>query len=334
MVMIMKYGTIGTSFITNEFIESAKLVEGMEFTAVYSRNLEKGLAFSGKYGVEKVFTDLEEMALSDLIDAVYIASPNSLHYEQSKLFLKHGKHVICEKPITVTPAQLKELIHLAKEKDLIYMEAIKMLHVPARPLLQEALKKIGNVTTARIDYSQLSSKYPAYLAGDVPNIFNPRFSTGCLMDLGIYCVYPVLDLFGRPDKIIATAGFLTTGADGYGNSIFLYPDKQINLSYSKIGQSSLGSEIIGDKGTIVIHSISTFTNIKIYYKDGTEEELTGEIPRHVVMSGEVQSFYNYVTNSAEYREDYQYAGELAISVSEVMEQIREQAGIQFNQKTL
>src|SRR4051794_28274423 len=98
----MKYGTIGTSPITNEFIESAKLVDGMELTAVYSRNIEKGISFAGKHGVKSVFIDLEQMASSELIDAVYIASPNSLHYEQSKLFLEKGKHVLCEKPIAIT----------------------------------------------------------------------------------------------------------------------------------------------------------------------------------------------------------------------------------------
>ncbi len=325
----MKYGTIGTSLITDSFIQGAKLIDGLELTAVYSRNLEKGLAFSEKHGVQTVFTDLEQMASSDMIDAVYIASPNVLHYEQSKMFLEHGKHVLCEKPITVTASQIKELINLAKQKNLIYLEAIMMLHLPARLLLRDSLHKIGNITMVRFDFSQLSSKYQSYLDGDLPNIFNPKYSTGCLMDLGIYCIYPSLDFFDLPEKIITTAGFLTTGADGYGNSIFLYKDKQVNLSYSKIGQSRLGSEIIGDKGTIVIDSISKLTNIKIVWNDGSEEVVVGDIPKHILMSGEAQSFYNYVTNIIKYEKEYQYASELSVKVCEVMEIMREQAKIRF-----
>jgi predicted dehydrogenase len=325
----MNYGTIGTSPITNNFIESAKLVDGLTLAAVYSRSLEKGRAFSEKYGVKTVFTDLTQMAESGLIDAVYVASPNALHYEQCKLFLTHGKHVICEKPITAAAAQVKELVALAKEKNLIYMEAIKMLHRPVRPLLLNALKRIGRITTVRIDYSQLSSKYPSYLAGNLPNIFNPKLATGCLMDIGVYCVYPAIDLFGVPEKIITTAGFLSTGADGFGNSIFLYKDKQVNLSYSKTGQSRLGSEILGDKGTIVVNSISRFTDMKIVWNDKSEEFLAGDASAQVVMSGEARSFYNYITNPTKYSKEYEYASDLAVKVSETMETMREQAGIRF-----
>lgn len=325
----IRCGTVGTSKITEDFIVSAKLAGGIELTAVYSRSLDKGIDFSMKYGINTVFTDLEQMASSEKIDAVYIASPNSLHYLQSKLFLEHGKHVLCEKPITVTPEELKDLMELARRKNLIYMEAIKMLHLPVRHTLKEALGRIGRISTARFDFSQLSSKYPGYQKGEVPNIFNPKFAAGCLMDLGIYCVYPALDFFGCPDKITAGAGFLNTGADGYGNSIFTYPDKQINLSYSKIGQSRLGSEIIGDNGTIVIGSISTLTNIKLYQKDGTVEEIAGNTNGHEVMSKEILAFCQFINDKTQFEEEYLYAGELAIKVNEVLEIIRQQAGIRF-----
>lgn len=325
----MKYGTIGTSWITDSFIQGASLVDGMELAAVYSRNLETGKAFSKKYGNKAVFTDLEQMAKGDLIDSVYIASPNVLHYEQSRIFLESGKHVLCEKPITVTSSQIKELVDLAKHKNLVYLEAIMMFHLPARKVLQDLLRKIGNITTARFDFSRISSEYKSYLEGGLPNIFNPRLATGCLMDLGIYCIYPAIDFFGVPKKIFATAGFLNTGADGYGNSIFVYKDKQVNLSYSKVGNSQLGSEIIGDKGTILINSISKLTNMKIIWKDGSEEEIIGDIPKHILMNGEAQSFYNYVTNITRYENEYRYASELSVRVCEVMQIIQEQSNIKF-----
>jgi len=326
---IIRCGTIGTSRITDEFIESTKLADGIKVSAVYSRSRQKGTDFASKYGIHTVFTDLNEMALSNQIDAVYIASPNSLHYGQSKLFLEHGKHVLCEKPVTVTPEELEELTELAKKNNLIYMEAIKMLHLPVRHKLKEALNSIGKITMARFDYCQLSSKYPAYLKGEVPNIFNPEFATGCLMDLGIYCVYPAIDFFGYPDKITAVAGFLNTGADGYGNSFFTYPDKQVHLSYSKVGQGYIGSEIIGDKGTIVIGSISTLTNIKIHFNDGTKKEIIGDVSRYEVMKEEIQNFCNFIKDKNHYKEDYLYAGKLALQVSKAIKTIRQQAGIRF-----
>ena len=103
--MTVKYATIGTSWITGEFIGGASLVDGLQLAAVYSRSEERGKAFAASLAGVSVYTDLEKLAASD-IDAVYIASPNHLHYPQSRFFLERGKHVICEKPAALDTAQL------------------------------------------------------------------------------------------------------------------------------------------------------------------------------------------------------------------------------------
>ncbi len=326
---MIRYATIGTGWIVQEFIQGAELVDGLSLSAVYSRNTDTGERFAAKFGSPEVYTDLCKLAESNKIDAVYIARPNALHYKQSKLFLEQGKHVICEKPITVTPKEHDELADLALKKGLIYMEAIMMLHLPARKRLHEALGKIGNITTARFDFSQYSSKYGIFLDGGLPNIFNPELATGCLMDLGIYPIYAALDLFGVPERVVTTAGFLSSGTDGFGNSVFVYEDKQVNLSYSKIGQSMLGSEIIGDKGTIVIPSISKLIDMKIVYHDGTAEILTGNTQKYELMSHEARSFFRYITDYDTYQAEYQCNYHLSQSVSRQLEQMRIQAGIQF-----
>ncbi len=326
---MVRYGTVGTGWITDAFIKGTQMVEGLELYAVCSRERKKGEQFASDHGAKLVFTNCQEMAECDEIDAVYIASPNALHYEQSKLFLQHGKHVICEKPITVEPEELMELQALAEEKSLIYMEAIMMLHLPQRELLRKALRRIGRVTTARFDFSQLSSKYPALLAGELPNIFNPRLATGCLMDLGIYCVYPAVDLFGEPQEISTNAGFLPSGADGYDNAIFVYPDKQVSISCSKLGQSVIGSEIMGDEGTIIIHSISKLTGISVIDRDGREEKLVGNVEKSELMSKEAQSFYNYITSPERYQTEYRENNRLTLLVNQLLKQMRKQAGIVF-----
>lgn len=292
---MIKYGIIGSGWIAESFAEGAKKVEGLQFTAMYSRTYEKGKEFAEKFGCENIFTDINEFAESD-IDAVYIASPNSLHYEQSKLMLENGKHVLCEKPITITPDEFQELFSLAKEKKLVYTEAIMMMHSPHTEKVKNALEKIGKITTAHFDFSQLSSKYKALKEGKNPNIFNPEMKTGCLRDLGIYCYYPALEFFGLPEKITASAGFIETGADGYGAAILDYPDKQVTLTYSKIGQDYCGSQIFGDKGTISIESISKLTGVKIHFADGKKEEIQGEIDKDILMGYEAKNFYDFITD--------------------------------------
>ena len=322
----MKYGVIGTGWIAKAFIDGARLLTNAEFCAVYSRTEESGSKFAAENGMPKVFTDLKEFANGDF-EAVYIASPNALHYPQSKLMLESGKHVICEKPITVEPSELEELQALAAEMGLIYIEAIMHMFNPARQLFKDAVSKIGRVTSARFDFSQLSSKYPAYIAGELPNIFNPALATGCLMDLGIYCVYPALDLFGMPEKVTACADFMASGADGGGNASFIYPDKTVTLTYSKLGQSRLGSEIMGDKGTVFTESISKLINLKIADNDGNITEIIGDVPKDRLMGYEAQKFEAFIADPSDPL--YSEAKEKALQVSRVMKQIRDITGIRF-----
>ena len=322
----MRYGVIGTGWIAKSFIDGARLICGSEFVAVYSRTAESGDKFAAANNIEKVYTDISEFANGDF-DAVYIASPNRLHYEQSKLMLENGKHVICEKPITVEPDELAELQALADEKGLIYVEAIMYMFNPARELIKDAIGKIGKITSVHFDFSQLSSKYPAYKRGELPNIFNPALATGCLMDLGIYCVYPALDLFGLPEKITACAHFMDSGADGSGNSAFLYGDKLVNLTYSKLGQDRLGSQIFGDEGTITIESISKLTNMKLIDNKGNATEIIGDVIKEKLMGYEAEAFERFIANPDD---PYcQTVSERALQVSKAMKEIRELSGIKF-----
>ncbi len=322
----MRYGVIGTGWIAKSFIDGAREVCGSEFAAVYSRTVESGNKFAAENKIEKVYTDINEFAKGDF-EAVYIASPNKLHYEQSKLMLQSGKHVICEKPITVEPEELEELQALADEKGLIYVEAIMYMFNPARDLLKDAIGKIGKITSAHFDFSQLSSKYPAYQRGELPNIFNPALATGCLMDLGIYCVYPALDLFGIPEKIPACAHFMESGADGSGTAGLLYPDKLITFTYSKLGQDRLGSQIFGDEGTVKIESISKLINMHLTAKNGDTQEIIGDVAKEKLMGYEALGFERFIAEPSD--EYYQVTRQRALQVSQIMKQIRDICGIRF-----
>ena len=290
---MLKFGIIGTGWIAEEFVKGLQITEDLIFSALYSRTEEKGRAFAEKFGGAEIFTDINEFAESD-IDAVYIASPNSLHYEQSRLMLKNGKHVLCEKPITATPEQFGYLRKLADSKNLIYTEAIMYLHLPEKDVLSQAVTKIGKITSAHFDFSQLSSKYEALKRGELPNIFNPEFATGCLMDLGIYCIYPALELFGKPEKITASSGLLSTGADGYGTAIFDYSDKQVTLTYSKLGQDRCGSQICGDEGTIILPSVSKLTEMRLYDNEGNASVISRDKDKHILMYYEAKNFAEFL----------------------------------------
>lgn len=324
----MEYATIGTSKITQQMIEGTQKTGLFELAGVYSRDLQNAKRFGSQYGAAQAFDDLTALIKSD-IGAVYVASPNILHYEQCRLLLENGKHVICEKPLTVRSDETRALISLARDKNVVFMEAIMMMHQPQRLALKQILPKLGNITTVHFDFSQLSSRYGAFLNGELPNIFNPALAAGCIMDLGVYCVYPALDFFGKPERIQTNAHLLRSGADGYFSSTFFYPDKQVLITASKIGQGRAGSEIIGDRGTITIRLLHHMSDVTWFPAEGAPEVICGDIDKTILMGNEMKDFYRYITDPQGTREEYEYAQALSISVSETLQQMRAQAGLSF-----
>lgn len=327
---MLNFGTVGSGWITDEYIHGA-LDSGLwNLTAVYSRTRERGEEYAQKHGAELVFTDLEEMASSPRIDAVYIASPNSLHYEHCKIFLEHGKHVICEKPLCAQAKKVKELQQTAAEHGAVYLEAIMFLHLPQRRILEEAISRIGKVSMAKIDFCQRSSKLDSYLEGTLPNIFNPKLETGSLMDLGVYCVYPALHLFGKPESFQIDAVKLDSGADGNGIITMRYPEKLVTLTYSKLGQAGANTDIQGSEGTVSVESISRIAEISLWKKDGTTEKLYGGDEKYKLMGWEAKDFHRYITEPDASAKEYEYCSQLSVDVAEFMEEARKKVGILFS----
>ena len=195
--------------------------------------------------------------------------------------------------------------------------------------MEEALKKIGDISVAKIDFCQRSSKYDAYLAGSLPNIFNPALETGALMDLGVYCVYPALYLFGKPQNTLAVSHLLASGADGSDIVAMQYPDKLVNLVFSKVGQAGANTDFQGTNGTVSVESISKLANISIRYNNGTVEEVCGEEEKFKLMGYEAKDFYRYITEPEASHAEYEQCSALAYDVSVYMEEIRKLANIRF-----
>lgn len=325
----MKIASVGTSWITEKFLSAAKTVPGIEHTAVCSRTEETAKAFAEKTGATKIYTDLAALAADPEIDGVYIASPNKFHCGQSRLLLNAGKNVICEKPATTATEEMRELTNLAEEKHLVYLEAIMSIHTPAFKIVKDALAALGRIRTARLDFCQLSSKYPLYLEGKNPNIFNPDMHAGSLMDIGVYNLYIAAALFGKPEEILSDATFLDNGADAAGAAILRYPGLSVSMSWSKVGQQYASSEIIGDEGTLSMESISQLTGVKLTTKEKTETLVPSGLSRDDVMRGEA-AFFQRMAGTRDFDDpDYRFAKETALTVREMCDEIRRQNGFRF-----
>ncbi len=257
----IRFGVIGTNFITDWVIAGAKQDERFELAAVCSRTQERANEFAAKYDIPYTFTSLEEMAASPLIDAVYIATPNYLHASQSILCMKHGKHVLCEKPMASNVYEVKQMIAASRQYGVTLMEAMKPTLTPNFRVLREALPKAGVIRRYFASYCQYSSRYDKFKEGIVLNAFKPELSNGAMMDIGVYTVYPMVVLFGRPNKISASGVVLSTGTDGQGAVNFEYEGMNATILYSKIANSSLPTEIEGEDGNFMLDKINQINRV-------------------------------------------------------------------------
>lgn len=322
----MRFGIIGTNWITETFIEAARVHEAFELTAVYSRTEEQARTFAAKVGCPHTFTDIAQMAESGEIDAVYIASPNSLHAGQAIACMDRGIHVLCEKPAASNAAEFRAMIEAAERNCVMLMEAVKTTYMPNFAAIREHLPKIGQVRRYFASYCQYSSRYDAYKQGTLLNAFNPEFSNGSLMDLGIYCVYPLAVLFGKPDRILANGHLLASGTDGEGSILASYKDMDAIIMYSKITHSNLPTEIQGETATMVIDRISQPEKVEIRYRDGSVEDVTRPMEKPT-MFYELEAFIELVCAGKRQSDVNSFANSLL--TLEIMDEARAQMGLVF-----
>lgn len=261
MMRMVRFGIVGTNFITDWVIAGARQDGRFELAAVYSRTRERADEFAAKHLIPHTFTSLEEMASSDLIDAVYIASPNFLHASQSILFMQHGKHVLCEKPLASNAREVRLMIEASRKYNVTLMEAMKPTLTPNFRALLEAMPRVGTIRRYFAAYCQYSSRYDKFKEGILLNAFNPEFSNGAMMDIGVYTIYPMVVLFGRPQRITASGILLSSGADGQGAVNFDYAGMNATVLYSKIANSSLPTEIEGEEGNLILDKVNQINRI-------------------------------------------------------------------------
>lgn len=249
--MEIRWGIIGCGDIAHTFAAGLEALDTGILLAGASRTPDRARKFAKRHGVERACSDYESLVTDPGIDAVYVATTHNFHYENVKLCLEHGKHVLCEKPFTINAAQARELIELAREKNLFLMEALWTRFLPAIQKLQELLAEgiIGNVHTVKADFC-LGKRVRAR-----HRLRNKALAGGALLDLGIYPISMASIVFGRPPvKILGSANMdKKTGVDEFSQYRLDYGNGQtaeLSASYSK--KAPVDAMISGTAGSIRI----------------------------------------------------------------------------------
>lgn len=270
---MIRLAVIGTNFITDRLLSALSFSGQFKLSAVYSRSLTRAEEYGKAHGASLYFDSLERLAESSQVDAVYIASPNSFHAAQSILLLNSKKHILCEKPAASNAQEWAHMVKAAKENGVVILEAMRPVFHPGFQVIQENLPRLGVLRRATFTYCQYSSRYDKFKNGIVGNTFDPSLSNSALMDIGCYCVHPLVALFGKPDSILAQSIKLSNGFEGAGTILAAYPQMQAELIYSKISNSRLPSEIQGEKGTMLIEGINIPKKVTLCWNQGQREEI-------------------------------------------------------------
>lgn len=247
----MKLGILGTGLIVHEVLPMLNVLHLEKLYILGTdHSVEKTQQLCKTYHMDGCFFNYEELLNTD-IDTVYIALPNHLHFSFAKKALEKGKHVILEKPITVTLDELQELAQIANENHLILVEAMSLHHTPAYRSIREKINALGDIKIANFQFCQYSSRYDAFKQGKIAPAFDPKCAGGALMDLNIYNLHAIIGLFGKP-KATHYLPNMERGIDTSGILTLDYGDFKAVAVAAKDCQAPVSSTIQGNKGCIRI----------------------------------------------------------------------------------
>ena len=317
----MRVGITGAGMTVPWFLEAAELIPEMEIGALFARKEEKRKELCEKYHIPAAYDSYEKLLADESLDVLYLPLPNSLHYSFAKQALEAGKHVILEKPFTVTYAEAKELAELAERKGLVLFEAVTNQYNPNYEKVRELLPGLGDMKIVQLNYSQYSSRYDAFKQGIVAPVFDPEKAGGALLDLNVYNIHFVTGLFGEPQSVHYYPN-MERGVDTSGILILEYPSFKCSCIAAKDCGAPLSINIQGDKGCIFSHSnAGRFEEFS--YQENKKESVPYALvnTKRSVLYDELRAFTDYWVRDD--RAEFQKRLEQSLIVMKVLDRARE-----------
>lgn len=322
----MKIGIIGAGRIAKIMLETCCKLDEAEVFAVASRDLERAKEFAKKYNILKAYGSYKELVLDPEIELVYIATPHSHHFEHIKLCLENGKNVLCEKAFTMNAKQAKEIIQLAKEKNLYLAEAIWTRYMPSRKIINDVISSdiIGKITNLSANLSYEMTKKE--------RLIKPELAGGALLDVGIYPINFALMHFGKDiERIESSAQITKEGVDGFNSITIYYKDGRFaQLSSGFYARSDRKGIFWGEKGYIIVENINNPSSIKVF--DSSDKIIKEfEVPNQI--SGYEYEIIEAISQiKAKKTESVSMPFSETIYVMEFMDSLRKKWGIVYPQE--
>lgn len=321
----VRWGVMGLGKIAHKFTHDLQLSDNAILQGVASRELAKARKFSLKYQSVHHYGDYEELARDPAIDVIYVATPHVFHFENTMMCLKHGKSVLCEKPMGMNAKEVATMIAEAKRRNLFLMEGMWTRFIPAIEKLIELLDKkvIGDLFSIHADFG---FKGDFNLNG---RVYNKSLGGGALLDIGIYPIYLSLLVFGVPSTVKAMARMMETDVDSFCAMLFDYDSVGTAvLECSLEAETPTEAFIYGSTGTLKLHNRFHHTQ-KISWYQGKEVKEVFEIPyKGNGYLHEIEEVNKCVMNKS--TESQKLPHRISLDLASVMDRVREEIGLHYD----
>ena len=319
----IRWGIIGLGKIANKFATDLASIETAELVAVASRNIQNANNFAEKHNAKKAYSSYEELAKDTNVDAVYIATPHSFHKEHAILCLQNKKAVLCEKPFAMNLSEVTEMIQVAKENNVLLMEALWSFFLPHFTYVLDIVKseKFGKLKSLEADFG-----FHAPYNTD-SRLFKKDLGGGSLLDIGIYPIFAALATLGEPDAIHAKATFFENGADASCDMVFQYKNAKATLKSTLLEETPSVAILKFDKATVKLnrqfHQSSSITVIQ-----NNKEEIINFDFKTIGYNFETTHFNNLLR--AGEKESNIMTFEFSKNLINTLDKVREIIGLKYN----
>lgn len=243
----IRWGILGCGKIANKFASDLRLVEGATLMAVASRDSIKASEFAKQHSARLVFTSYEALVTCKEVDVIYVATPHGFHHEHTLLCLNHKKAVLCEKAFALNSQQVREMIDVAKSKQVFLMEAFWTKFIPQYQKVVELIKsgEIGDLKLVQADFGFRA------IEPTPQRLYDPMLGGGSLLDIGIYPVFLAVSLLGRPVELTAIMHPFPSGVDEQISMSMKFSNGELAvLSSTFVADTPVEATIAGTKGYI------------------------------------------------------------------------------------
>ena len=257
---MIRFGFIGTGRISDWVLKGANEDPRISVRAICSRTEEAAKVFIARHpelSGARIYTSVQELAEDPDIDAVYIGTPNQTHHGYALTLLNAGKNVLCEKPFAVSAEEARQMAEAARANGCLLMEAMISTFNPNFRAFADKIYSIGALRQYSSNYCQYSSKYEGLKNGITASCFQSG-TAGALRDIGIYALYPLVSLFGRPERTSSCLTVFQTSegpTDIHGSIVLDYGQMQASVTYSKVCDSLVPTELSGEGGNLILDDI-------------------------------------------------------------------------------